>query len=487
MLQDLLFRRQFIISDSIFKLVDGWVITPLLHNLILSSHPDLQVESMFWSTSSLTFIGSIIDPRYPSLKMKDLLENIEKTNLSINDLIVQTYPFSGRWVIVYQDEKSTYTFTDPCGFRQVFYSSDGERVFCGSQPEIINAVNPLYLTTSREISDFVFSPEYARNELAWIGDKTIYQNCFHLLPNNYLDLGELKAHRFRPIDRLFNENKSSAIERAAMLLQGSIEAAVMRNRVQQAITAGWDSRMLLAASRKCSNNIKYFVDRKGQLSLNQPDISVPQKLSRKLGLDFKVVNSKEYLSGIFITLLSKNVTGARVLSKTRTIYSHFLSNDQVVKINGNGSEICRNFYDKHLSLSENEYRSSPGLARIVGYGGSAFVENELEAWKNKINDFDNNNVKLLDLLYWEQRLGNWGAQFPAEQDIAIEELSPFNNRLLIKTILSVPKEERCAPNYRFYRDLIRYMWPETLSVPINPRMVFFSPKIAKAVKSLFSR
>ena len=65
-------------------------------------------------------------------------------------------------------------------------------------------------------------------------------------------------------------------------------------------------------------------------------------------------------------------------------------------------------------------------------------------------------------------MGRWGALFPAEQDIVIEEFSPFNNRYLINTLLRVPARLRCEPKYKFYRMIMKEFWPEVLCQPFNP-------------------
>ena len=66
-------------------------------------------------------------------------------------------------------------------------------------------------------------------------------------------------------------------------------------------------------------------------------------------------------------------------------------------------------------------------------------------------------------------MGRWGALYPAEQDIQIEEFSPYNNRYLIRTLMCVPQELRCAPKYKFWVDMMRRMWPEVVNYPFNPR------------------
>ena len=74
------------------------------------------------------------------------------------------------------------------------------------------------------------------------------------------------------------------------------------------------------------------------------------------------------------------------------------------------------------------------------------------------------------LLYWEQRLGNWGAARNSESAIAIEKLDPYDSHLLMETFLGVDEKYR---NYKespcvFFGEMIRSMWPELLELPINP-------------------
>ena len=44
-------------------------------------------------------------------------------------------------------------------------------------------------------------------------------------------------------------------------------------------------------------------------------------------------------------------------------------------------------------------------------------------------------ANVLDLFYWEQRLGNWGAVRNSESLIAIEKVDPFDSHLLYEIFL----------------------------------------------------
>ncbi len=123
------------------------------------------------------------------------------------------------------------------------------------------------------------------------------------------------------------------------------------------------------------------------------------------------------------------------------------------------------------------------LVYIFGYRDiPEYLLSEFSIWKNKLELQPDNIFDILDMFVWEQKTANWGAIYPSEQDIAIDELSPFNCRLFNEIILSAPKEELIAPGYPVFKDLINYMWPELLSFPINPEPKFTVERIKEKVK-----
>jgi hypothetical protein len=111
------------------------------------------------------------------------------------------------------------------------------------------------------------------------------------------------------------------------------------------------------------------------------------------------------------------------------------------------------------------------------------VESQLDKWINENSElFKESKLNIYDMFYWEQRMGNWGAQFPAELDISIEQFSPFNNRLLITTMLSVDEKFRVFPKYTLYYQIIRKLWEETLQQPIGVES--FKNKIKHHIKHI---
>ena len=107
------------------------------------------------------------------------------------------------------------------------------------------------------------------------------------------------------------------------------------------------------------------------------------------------------------------------------------------------------------------------LASLTEMGNDLFAIRSFEQWLKGIPDTFNYNP--LDLLYWEQRCGNWLAMCQLEFDIAWKDIfTPFNCRELLVNMLAVEEKYRKPPKYEFYTEVMLQLWPEVLSAPINP-------------------
>lgn len=471
-LDRLLFRRQFVLGPTPFAPSPRWSCRSLRHGLVLSSHPDLQVFSESLDGATITLMGFALDPINPARTEPDIVRSLSKDASDISKLIALTKPLAGRWAVIYQNPAGTYLFTDPCGFRAVFYHRDGRDLWCGSQPEIIRANCRLRWNTDEKLLQFLMSPASGRGESAWVGAQTVYGDCLHLLPNHYLDVNRLEQIRFFPAGPLPILETSAVVEVSRTMLEGILAGMVRRQSVLMAFTSGWDSRVLLAASRSVSSEVQYYVDRMGVLPGYHPDVRVPQRLAKRLGISFLVRDSADDMPGWFSSALSANVTGARMLPKTRSICASLISGEERTVINGVGGEISRNDWDD-CSLDPQAV-TTRDIVRTFFRVDHPFLVQEADRWRQRLPELDD-RVNALVLFFWEQRLGNWGAQYVAEQDIAVDTLHPFNCRLLIETMLSTPRRMRAAPSFSLFRQLIQAMWPEVMSVPFYhytlPRVV----------------
>ena len=467
------FRRQFLLGHTQYRPNKYWNVKKLAHNLFLSVHQDLSFFSKRKKDRTITLIGTAIDCIYPfkthSQIVTDLLHNFN----SIDSVINKSKPLAGRWIVICQNAHNTLIFTDPCGLRQVYFFT-GKNSCCASQPTLINQVEKLIETTNEEILKLINSATYKNTESAWIGNKTVYENCQHLMPNHYLDLNKCSQLRFFPKKPLSILKSSDMLtSRAASYLKNIMTGLNHRYDLQVGLTAGFDSRLLLAASVDIYDEISYLTDDLGQLKNYHDDIYVPKKLAQKLKLAHSIkAHNNEQIPNWFYDLLSQNVSEARinpVLPKIKTIYRILAANNsEHISLNGNVIETVR-IMEKNLKY-EASHHSMSRIDFILGFTGynNQYVRDEVNLF---INSFDISLITgatLLDIFYWEQRMGNWGALYPAELDIAAETISPFNCRLLLETCLKAERKLRLPPDYVFFKEIIWKLWPEVLSEPINP-------------------
>ena len=477
----LLHRRQFLLGPAKHQPNQFWSHQELQQGLILSLHLDLVRTIRVSGSRTLALLGHAIDARDPGLVETDIADLILRSTSDLSGVIEATKPLAGRWLIVYQDRSASYLFSDPCGLRQVYYCYVDGEFWAGSQPEIIREHAAFECSDDALLLEFVNHPQFSASESVWIGDGTIYTACRRLMPNHYLDVQACSQLRFYPCGELQAGHPASVIESTAELLENILLAITQRYPAKLALTAGWGSRVLLAASRSCHEQIEYFVDRMGLLGLNHPDVRVPLKLSKKLDIDFRIENSAADLPGWFQNLQSKNISMPRTLPKSRVIYSNLLAGRTAVNINGNASEICRNYFEKSGTNREKTLQAKD-LVGLGGYPATEFAVAETDKWLQQLRLRPSEGFDLLDLFYWEQTMGNWGAQFPAEQDIAIDEISPFNCRLIIENLLCTDSKLRTSPDYKIYAEIIRVLWPEVLALPINPAPA--TSRIANSVHRL---
>jgi hypothetical protein len=246
-----------------------------------------------------------------------------------------------------------------------------------------------------------------------------------------------------------------------------MKAIVHRHAVMMAVTAGTDSRILLAASKGLQDKIYYFVN-DHDLGYGNPDISVPLKIFKKIGIQFHVHDVSSDVDDEFRRVFFHNtfLAAERILPSIYNVF--FKKHREKVLILG-VSEIGRTFYGK-APRRLNSYR----MAYKLEYKECRYVRNQCEKLVAEMQPVAKKfGINAMVLLYWEQRLGNWGATRNSESLIAIEKIDPFNSHLLYETFLGVDERYR---NYLespcvFFREMIRHMWPDLLEWPINPPYV----------------
>jgi hypothetical protein len=250
-------------------------------------------------------------------------------------------------------------------------------------------------------------------------------------------------------------------------MSGLLRAALARFELALGMTAGIDSRLVLAAARPVRDRLRYVTLRQAKMPDDSADIVVPSRLLAKLGLKHEIVRAAVCTSPEFGWVFKRSVWLA---------HDHYSADAEAVRtwgghgrvaVTGSGAEIGRCAFPRHRWRARRFGMSAEQLARLE-YMDHPYATRCFEEWLDGLNG--HRHVPLLDLFEWEQGHGNWLAMTQLEFDTAWHDIvTPYNCRALLTTLLSVDERLRRAPQYLLAHAAIRRAWPELLCEPINPK------------------
>jgi hypothetical protein len=461
----LLYRRQFLIARQSVAVLSDWEKHQISHYW-LHVHPDLDVTIVKDGKRAIFLMGYLFDPEKYTSSNEDVLKRVLFATKNFGDLIQLLKPYAGRYALVYQDHECLNLIQDALALREVYYCDRENQVVCGSQPNLLSTFSEPKIQGSMDpvLIDFVQNQmPQVRNGRLWPGDGTAYEGVKHLLPNHYLDLTTLTVKRYWPNTDLKKMELDEAVRRSAAFLQGVMKAAAHRYPLMLAVTAGEDSRALLAACRNIKNSVYFFINKHDKLSDKSGDIRIPIEIFKRIGIPFNVHNYEKNVPDEFKRIFYNNTFYAKeiMLPVIYNVYHRLHSNR--VNILGVGEVGRTKFFDEPKKLTPYY------LSYMLKYRKSRYSVRECETWLEDAMPVARKfNLNIMTLFWWEVLIGNWGAVGNSESDIAIEEFDPYNSHLLYETFLSVDAKYRTFRGNILFKKLISFMWPELLAIPLNP-------------------
>ncbi len=199
-------------------------------------------------------------------------------------------------------------FNDALGLRQIHHTTPAYRggLWVMSQPGILAWLKKL------EIDDtalgFIDSFEVRKHsEYRWPGTATAFNEIKHLLPNHYLDLASGECRRYWPEAPIEPRGLDTGIEQAIELLRGLMTAASRRCDLVLGMTAGYDSRIVLAASTQIRRELSAVTVRQGRMPDDHQDIVVSARLLARVGMPHDIIKALPYMSAAFSKTYKENV------------------------------------------------------------------------------------------------------------------------------------------------------------------------------------
>ena len=470
------FRRQFVLGPTSADLLRDWVRHPVTARHMLTVHPDLPCTRVDLGGRSLILLGYLLDPRHSGRDDRAIMTDVLQHTHSAHTVLTSFDPLAGRWVALYICDGRVRIFHDAGGLRQVYFGRDKNAdTWCGSRPEVLARVTgaaPDLSTMDSLRRDGVFRPATH----FWPGSGSAFAGIQRLLPNHYLDLETSRVTRYWPTAPIADMSPERAIERSAASLTGVISAASRRFPLALALTAGYDSRLLLAASRSHVQEMAFYTLRRPATRRRHADLYLPRKILRDQGLARKLIPVEPVTGGAVAKAIEESFTlhHQAAINHATALQSNPPLSGGWVTVNGNVAEVARCAYPRVEVTPEN-------LARSTGAGASRFAQEQFGAWYASAEPaIRHSNINAWDLFYWEQAIGGWLATLRSEFDAVEEGVSPYNSRAFLECLLGVDESLRSAPSYTLHRQLIAHLWPQLLQYPINP------PGRREQLKRMFS-
>jgi len=340
-------------------------------------------------------------------------------------------------------------------------------VFCPSTGRIASSAG--MMMEPEEYEERLLRERYnrlVRNDIsgAWIpGFLTAHKGVSRLLPNFYLDLKTWDVQRFWP--RKEDIHAEMSMEDAAQSVAADIKAyvdatAAQFPKIAPTLTAGFDTRIILAACRDVREQCEFFTSGSPRQGLDQ---IVAAKITKRLGLNHRFL--KPVLSSEKDTEEWDILVGHSTHEVGRDYYKTLAQIEADVMFTGMYGEIGRSrLYQKELDQIEKAKLTGSFIAgRVSAPPNDREVIEILDVWLKTIDWAP--NWKVLDLAFNELRFGGW-AMTQATASRAIQfTLMPLAQFSVQEAFMNVRPSEKTTA--RLFHRIGVLLWPEAMEFSIN--------------------
>ena len=405
-------------------------------------------------------IGQVYSSLEPEWSRAEICNNLaHSTNRT--EFIRNTFHLTGRFIAVFSIDGANYVIGDAMGQFEVYFNDDCSVIassldLMGSHMKLENHAGEMTELYS----------QIAKTTRIQIGTTTKFRNVRHLMPNHLIDLQEKSQRRFYPTKEDFN--RTLELDEAVKILSSELRCFAKSikkvSNLAMPVTGGNDSRILLGAFKGIK--LKTFVFDHPDSDRAKKDIRLAKNVLKTQNKELDVIFYQKELDERGQNFYRDIAEAPREESKIYiwNAYQKYLKGHVI--LTGHGGEIGRSFLKNIKGVNAKK------LAVLMSFPGNKTVEEEMQKWLDELDPEILNSENLMDLFYWEQRMGNWGARILTEISYVTTIFSPMNARSILETMLLVPKKHRQFAGNDLAKELIACLDQSLLSVPINPSMKY---------------
>lgn len=282
-----------------------------------------------------------------------------------------------------------------------------------------------------------------------------------LMPNFALDLEDFTIQRYWPGAAQDTGQEDAVLEDIASAITAGITGLANWPKIAAHLTAGYDSRMILAAAWPLRHKINFVTIGGIPGTGSDLDAGMAKRLADQFGLTHEIRPFVPPESGDVAIWYER--TGYCISDHVTKLTSTLRRWDQEeVQIGGTAGEVARAFYWDASDIG----CAAPDVSELVRRLGQPDVPAVRAAAAEWLASLPPLSAPLLwDIAYIEQRLGCWGGPSVYGAGQPVPSLVPFNTREIFGAMLRLPEAYRAGG--QFPVDLMRRADTELLKLPFN--------------------
>ncbi len=450
-------RRQFVVGPERVHARQDWLAEALGQGTWVSYCPELLVQ---WVEDQDGILWGLLGAAVQTVSQRpDPVCEIASSSTSEVPRLRHTW--AGRWVLIGNGQIQM----DANGLLGCFYGVVDGAAWVSSSPALLSRI----LFAGRPTAD-TRQLRYETGVCWYTPPRSRFAGMQRLLASQTLSLpaGEVQQRRLMPdIDptRPYEEVLKLVEEALITGLKG-LAAQAAGQTLWLGLTAGYDSRLMLAVARKADVDVAPFT--RISLRTSLPDRSLPRRLARDCGYELIFVRpGKTHPERR--RLLAEHSSGHISAGDAEPVIKGIRDELEGISFGGHGFAIASGFGKLH-TLPDHPRSAELGARAIAGLFGEPAKSTAVEGlceWLLWTDAHPVEHFNWRDRFFSEQRQAGWLSSKEQVYDLqALRRFPILNSARTYALLLGVPTEQRHGSQIQF--DLIARLAPDLLRYPFNP-------------------
>ena len=379
---------------------------------------------------------------------------------SIADFEAKIIPrLAGSFIILTTGQLPPRLYLDHAGSMPIVYSSADRRAASSASLLLDEAEYQ-----SRFLKDLHDALIVREGEGSWIsGTLTAHRDVYRLLANHHLDFATWRVERFWPRPGEFDgwRDFNTAAAAGADAIKAFTDAVFKNFKTAATLTAGFDTRLVLAGCRDNIANCQFFTI---AAPYAEKDMDIAKRIAARFGLKHKILPLRR--ADAMQTAIWDRTVGDSIIEAPRLTYPT-MQKDLVefdVQLTGAFGEIgrCRYYRQDLHQINDMKIDARFVVDRLTLPAHPVLIDN-VQAWVDGLAGQPNSVI--LDMALHELKLGSWAMPQRAFMSSVKLSLMPFTQRIVFDSFIGVAPAEKDTKT--LFWAMITRLWPDLKEFQIN--------------------